>query len=399
MSLELIKDMKKEIEQLKGIEEGNKQAMDALKSEIKGFKEDSEERKRKFEVDSIGSDDVSKAKKQGSDLYLKSVILGRDVKSFGDEYNKVSSVIEKAIKPADLGNWLAEEFSNRVLEDLELEMRVEALFDKITMPKNRQQFSVPARNGNLTSYLIQPAVDAVESAYSTNKVTFETSRFKSFVSIADQADVEAVTAVLDLSRKELVRSLVRGMEDALVNGDTAYGTANDVKKAFDGVRKYGRANVVDNGGNGISAASILATRKAMGVYGMNLNDLVIIVNPQVAYNLLGLPEVITVDKYGAKATIHSGEVGRIYGMPILVSEYIANTLKDDGTDDTSGTKTVMMIVNKRYFAVADRGSVMLETDRNIVNSTNLLVAHRDVDFKKLLTNANTAVAELVNIAP
>ena len=137
----------------------------------------------------------------------------------------------------------------------------------------------------------------------------------------------------------------------------------------------------------------------MGVYGMNLNDLVIIVNPQIAYNLLGLPEVITVDKYGAKATIHSGEVGRIYGMPILVSEYIANTLKDDGTDDTAGTKTVMMIVNKRYFAVADRGSVMLETDRNIVNSTNLLVAHRDVDFKKLLTNANTAVAELVNIAP
>ena len=166
---------------------------------------------------------------------------------------------------------------------------------------------------------------------------------------------------------------------------------------FDGLRKVGNTNAADGGGVAATAAKILETRKLLGVYGVNLADLVILANVNVAYGLLALREVITVDKYGAAATIHTGELGKIYGMPIIVTEYIADDLETDGADhDTAGATTQILIVNVRYFAVADRNNITVEQDRNITSSVNLYVAFRDMDFKRLLTTGTPAAA-LTNI--
>jgi len=401
MSINAIKELKGQVKELSTkLEESEAkrtEEVEALKATVEGFETS---RKKTFSVGADADTILKSAKEEATNLHLKSVILDKPVDSF-KEYKEIAANIEKAgIVPTDLPNWLAEEFSSRLMEDLELELKVENLFDKIAMPANRQQFSIPARDGNLTSYLIAPGADAVQSAFATGKVTFSTDRFKSYVAIADQADTEAVIAVLDLAKTELVRSLSRGMEDALVNGDTAFGTANDVKKAFDGIRKDSRTTTVDAAAANISAAMILQARSKMGVYGTNLGDLVLLANPSVAYQMLGLAEVITVDKYGAQATIHTGEIGRIYGVPIVVTEYIADDLEADGTDHTtSGATTTAVLVNTRYFGVADRGTIKVENDRNIVSSSDLLVGFRDVDFKKLLNTASTVSSAIINIKP
>ena len=394
MSLDMIKELKSQVEDMKKELEVSKTEAEKIREEVK---EVSATRKRDFTAETAVSDkELSKAKKGLQDIYLQSKILGRDmkeIKGFADH----ASIIEKAVIPSDLTNWAAEEFSNTVIEALELELMVANLFKTIQMPTNRQTLSIPARTANLSAYLIAPAADAVTSQIDDGKVSFTVKKMMAASIIADEADAELVAAVTDLTRTELVRALARGQEDACINGDTAFATANSPKKMFNGLRKIGNANSVDMGGVGITVAKVNAARKAMGIHGVNTNALVLIVNPEVYFQLVGLPEFLTVDKYGSMATLMTGEVGRIFSIPVVVTSYIANTLTTTGADGT-GTTTEALLVNKDYFAWCARGGITLESDRTVINQTNTLVSSRSLDFKPIYTSGKP-IAALVNVLP
>ena len=396
MSLEVIKELQSAVKDLTADLEASKNDAEAIRGEMK---EALTERKTKLDSEVKYSDaEVAKAKKAMDSLFIQSKMLDRNMSDLKG-FKEAASVIEKAVVPADITNWAAEEFSNSVIEDLELELSVSNLFKTITMPANRQTLSIPARTGDLSAYLIAPGAEAVASAITGGKVSFTVQKLMSYTAIADEADAELVAAVTDLSRAEIVRSLSRGQEDATINGDSAFGTPNSPKKLFDGLRKIGNTNSVDMGGVGITLAKIAATRKAMGIYGINTMDLALIVNPEVYFQLVSLPEFITVDKFGPMATVHTGSVGKIFGIDVMVSSYIANDLEAAGGDYVAtGATTEALLVNKAYFGYSARAGVSLEKDRSITSQTNMLVGSRDLDFKKLYTSG-TPIATLVNILP
>ena len=397
MSLEVIKQLKGTVEELKKELEETKTEAEAIRDEMK---EALAERKATFEEKEVVSPDkVEKAKKQLKGLYVQSKILERPMDSLKG-FKDAASVIEKAVTPADLSSWAAEEFSNEVLEGLELELTVANMFKTIQMPDNRQTLSIPARTGNLSAYLIAPAASAVESAITGGKVSFTVQKLMAYSAIADEADAEIVAATTDLTIAELKRSLARGIEDSIINGDTAYAVANDPKKLYDGLRKYGNANAVDNGGGNITLDNINAARKKMGIYGIQPSELALIVNPNVYYQLFGISEFLTIDKIGSKATLVTGQVGSIFGYPVIVTEYIANNLGTDGSDnngDAGDVTSEALLVNKNYFYKCQRGGVMLEKQRQAKTGTNDLVSSLSVDFKNVAV-AGTPVAALTNIA-
>lgn len=395
MGIEVIKNLQDEIIAMKANFEAEKTENEKKLEDLqKEFASKLETRKTSFEETKVDSKAVDKAVQKGVDLHLKSILTGRDVTSFA-EYKDVAGIIEKAIVPSDVSAWLAEEFSSQMVEKLEAELMVEPIFGKITMPANRSEFSIPGRATDATAYLIAAGQDAISSAITAGKVTFRTNRFKTLVAVADQADNESIVAIIDLVKQELVTSLARASEKAIIAGDTTTADANDVRKAFDGILKMavGAGNTVDGTG-AISAANILAARKKLGVYGLNLSDVAIIAPVKIAYDMLGIDEVTTVDKYGANATILTGEIGKIYGMPIIASAYVPETLTAAGVE--GGALTTALVINKRFFAVADRGTVGIEQDRNITASTNIFVGYRDMDFKKLSLVATPVVA-IVNL--
>jgi HK97 family phage major capsid protein len=367
----------------------------------KSFAEKLEERKTEFgEEAQFSAKDLDKLKRKGADLYLNSMLMGKPVTEMAG-YKDIAADVEKAIVPADVPAWLAEEFSSQILEELELELelKIENLFAKVNMPDNRNQFSIPAIVGDVKAYLIAPGEDAIESAIASAKVTFETTRIKTLVGVADQADHESVVMMTDIVRARLVKALAKASEDAIINGDTSIADNNDVRKAFDGLLKLAIAagNTVDGGGNAPTAATIAATRQVLGVYGINVADLVIVASFSTAFKLLELDEVITVDKYGPAATIITGELGKIWGIPIVVSEYVRTDLDAGGQNPGTGDKTALLVVNKGYFAVADRGNITVEVERRAVSSVNMYVGFRDYDFK-MLSVGFTPVAALVNLA-
>ena len=402
MALEVIKNLEAEISALKEeLKEakGSVEELKALSDKIAEL-----ERKKEFYDAKPSEKELAKAEKKAADLVMKSILLEKDVTAF-PEYKEVAGIVEKALKPADINAWLDERFSNEIVELMELELKVEKLFQSFTVPEGVESVSVPQKTGKTTAYLIAPDTDAIESTITAGKVTFKPVKLKTLVQVADETRNEAVVnAILQVVREDIAYSLAKGTEKAIVNGDTtgalnANPGANDVTMAFDGLRKYGDVHKVDNGGSDLTLANIRAARKAMGVYGVDPSELVLLVNPAVFYQLLNLSELQTIDKIGNDAVIKTGTVAMIDGIDIVLTEAIPTNLNASGVVDntTPGTLTAAVLVNKRAFRVAKRQAVEAERDRNIARDVDVLVGRVYRDFKKVVIEDNPVVS-IVNIA-
>jgi hypothetical protein len=98
---------------------------------------------------------------------------------------------------------------------------------------------------------------------------------------------------------------------------------------------------------------------------MDPNDLVYISMPEITHDLGKMDEVITVDKYGAAATVLTGEVAKIGRNPVVSSIAMALTMADGKSSTTAGNNTLgqLMICNKNGAVVGWRRRVKLETER------------------------------------
>ena len=72
---------------------------------------------------------------------------------------------------------------------------------------------------------------------------------------------------------------------------------------------------------------------------------------------------MTVDKYGPAAVILTGEVGRYYGSPVIISEKTRQTLNATGYYDGSTVdNTELTVVNRSAFIIGNRGNWRLTVD-------------------------------------
>jgi hypothetical protein len=121
----------------------------------------------------------------------------------------------------------------------------------------------------------------------------------------------------------------------------------------------------------VSVAEILTARKNMGQWGMNPADLVVFLSQAAYYGLLDDANVITVDKYGDNATIKSGELGKLWGMSLVVSDAFEAT----GTGKAQG-----IIVNPNNYLVGNYRNMTVETATDVVAQQKAMVATRRFGF-------------------
>jgi len=403
MSIEVIKNMKAEIEALKKDLDSAKSTAEIVKAIEARIDEIEAQRKKTFDVASADEATVKKVAKKAADLALKAKLLGRDYKAF-TEFKEVAPIIEKAITPSSIENWIDEQFSKQIIDLMEYDLEIEKLFGSVVVPEGVGRLSFPQKTGRSKAYLIQPAQDAVESAITGGKVTFDPVKLKTLVIVSEEARNEAIVgALLDVVKQDMAYSLAMGIEDALINGDKSGDinnnpAATDVKNAFDALRKYGLANTVDNGGGSITIANIRKAVKQMGIYGVRPTECVIIVNPRVYSQIKDIPEIQTIDKIGNSAVLKTGIVDMIDGMKIIVSDFIPNNLNAEGKVDgeATSTKTAALVVNTKAFKVGKRNVVEFERDKSIINDTLIFTSRTYRDFKKIAVE-DTAIAEIVNI--
>lgn len=99
-------------------------------------------------------------------------------------------------------------------------------------------------------------------------------------------------------------------------------------------------------------------------------DLAFIVGVSGMHPLLADTTLLTVDKMGPNATILNGQVGTVYGVPVIASEYAREDLNTSGVYDTiTTTKTYNLCVSRRECAIGQRMALDVEVGDSIYRET------------------------------
>lgn len=422
--------------------------LDEIKKQLEHFQDQPAPRKSAYEVadikraimDPFGGEELKKSKSYKT--YYKVVTMDKDDPGYNDEvkafqilnddllilnhmvrnrgndgkrfrwekFDKMKSFygygseLRKAMDTATSGegaDWIPTNFSAELIRVLHLAQKVAALHPTFRMPTDT--FRWPLQTSNLVAYLVSEATSDSNalikaSTPGTSRRTFDAVKLGARVLSSTELDEDSATPLLPFLKDEIVQCIIRGIENAIINGDNAathmdsdVTTTDDQKKAWEGYRKLCLdAAKVDCGT--FSQTTARTIREKMGKYGINPFDLAWVPGIKVYIKMLAFDDVRTVDKYGSKATVLQGELGKFDGIPIVVSEHVKEDLNASGLyDGTTTTKTILPLIHVGSFLLGDRRIITVKSDEKIETDQFVIVTTWRGDFKARYNPATEAI--------
>ena len=333
-------------------------------------------------------------------LVILSKILGAKPQDLR-YYNIYKQTISKALTTTGSGlgaEFVPQELSPKIDALIRDYATVASIFQEIKMPTN--PYLIPVFFDELMGYYRSESVTAAPTDVSdgktlTDAVTLTAKTLFAWVPLSYELSEDILEPALPLIKEAVARAIARALEEAIVNGDTAStpidsdltGTS-DPRKAFDGLRKYALsanlATSIDLDLNG--AIELRKLRALLGRFGKDTDDLVLIVSPVGYLHLLNTNEVVTVERFGNEATIKTGQLPRIDGIPVVVSDRVREDLNENGKyNGTTKDYTTFILVKKSRFIIGTRGNVSVETDNDILYRRHDIVASMRKAFAPLPT--------------
>ena len=323
--------------------------------------------------------------------------VARGHKLFRDRWQSVCRAMD-VDTAAEGGNWVPTGIGADLHQKVRAAGKVSALFTRIDLPTNPWKW--PIEGADATAYRVaEPTSDTATkvtvSTPGTGAATFDAEIFGGRVLFSKSLEADSALAILPYVQRKLVQAFVDAEERAILDGDTD-GThqdsdtnsagATDAAWAWDGLRKRALANSSASGGSALTVALLAARRADMDYYGLNPAEMAFIVPISSYYALVTDTNVITVDKFGPQATILNGQLGSLYGVPIIVSEHVRTNLNASGIHDAiTTTKTYALAVNRNEWVMGQRTPLALETDDSLYRETyqRVVVGFMRQDFQNV----------------
>lgn len=355
------------------------------------------------------ADDIRLVQQVNDELLLTGILCRRPVTELKRYRQFMDSPLRKAMSSTGStagDEWVPTLTSSQLVDKFRLQLRVAALFDQIDMPSN--PFEVPAVTADATAYVAGENTAPTETAITTGKYTLNAKRMSVWIGFSDELNEDSAVAVLPSINKALAQALANGCETAIINGDNvgahmdsdvaALG-ASDVRKNFNGLRNIASTAGCTQALTTFSTANLRLLRGAMGAYGTNQGQLAFVTGTSGYMSLLGLTEVITVDKYGQWATVLTGELAKLDGAPVVVSEFIRQDLNASGVyDGVTTNNTVLLLVNREQFSIGVRKGVTVEPFYDNTTGTHKLVGRYRWDIQPVRGTSAKAVGLGYDIA-
>lgn len=308
-------------------------------------------------------------------------------------------------------------FSSRLIEDVRLTLRVAALHERFVMPTNPYTF--PVEGSDIAAYRVAentgdndagtPSTWVPAATPGSDNLTFSAKKIGVRVVTSNEFVEDSIVAALPYMRSRIVIALGEAQENIIINGDTrtdgsgvdglTAGQATDQRTTWNGYRYFcSTVAGLTADAAGLTLADIRAVRTKMKKYGVNNSQLALVTGINAFNQMLSLDQVVTIDKIGSRATILSGQLGAIDGIPIIISEFVRENYGAGLTG--SGSTTALFLVRRDLFWFGDRRDVQIKSREVIETDQNVLVALQRLDFKPILTpGANVqTVAAGCNIA-
>jgi HK97 family phage major capsid protein len=296
--------------------------------------------------------------------------------------------------------FIPDQFISDLYQTFQLPKRLRSLLTRVQADRNT--LLIPRLNRGGRPYIKgEITVDSPLSQYttstpSTGQSTISIKGLASSYVLDDAAVEDSALAVLPIFSQQIAQDLEDAFEDCMINGDTAathqddianwnirsrWGTAGlggsaDHRRTFLGMR----AAAFDQTSTGAitapakaTAADILSGMAKLGELGSS--NLVMVVSPEfMVKHLMQLDEVITIDKFGPNASILAGQIGSIFGMPIVMSRFMGADLHTNGLYTGANSTTGYLLFNAASWYLYERRGIVVEQDKDISAGAIRLVA-------------------------
>ena len=220
-------------------------------------------------------------------------------------------------------------------------------------------------------------VDLAERTLSTKKLISQSY-------LGNETEEEAIIPILPLIRESVIRSHARAVENMILAGNHADGAFGTGGAAPDGIITLAAADsdktqsATAFASEKLTAAQLLAARKNMGKYGIRPDQVVYIVSVAEYHNLIADAAYADASQVEGLATKLTGEVGRVYGSPVIVSDEFAAA---------AVSKYYAVAVNTRNFVIPRLRGVTVESDYEVANQRRVLVASQRLGFVDIINGA------------
>ena len=287
--------------------------------------------------------------------------------------------------------WVPTGMAAEIWADAFLASRVVSNLNPFTMPTD--PFDVPGwAEVTFRKATAGEASDAQNPE--THKSTLTSTEHIAEINWSYSLDEDSIVAVMPQTRAELARGAAEYMDSFALNADSTSAATGNINlndatpptdsyylsDGQDGIRHY---YLVDATGQSTDITSTLEDAEwlagvaRLGKYGAaGRPDLVAFTNVKTyLLSILGLTNVRTVDKYGGMATIVSGELASMDGIPIVVATGMP-LAGDDGfvvATAASNDEGQIAIVHRPSWRVGFKRNLMIEMDKDIRRRTYIMV--------------------------
>lgn len=312
----------------------------------------------------------------------------------------------KAYTTGGNADWINTITASSYLSEFELERKVVGLFRDV--PMQSDPYNHPTQDGTTEARIIAENSTMTDATFATGQLTFTSTKMGQFAIVPEEMNEDSAPSILPVIRDDVVQAQERACEQAVVNGnaaDTVAIPADSARNAWDGLRKLGTDNSANGGTYDFSGtldeAGIKAMKKQGGKFTVNPMALAWIASPSAYHQLTGLEIFSTAEKFGNSLfTNMTGVLGVALGIPVIISEYVPETMDAAGVDDGVGAFTGLLLVNRQRFYIGTRRPIRVRVIADLPqNDRWLMSSYCRKDFQARVQGVNeTSVINGFNIS-
>ena len=267
--------------------------------------------------------------------------------------------------------------------DVNLRTLVAGLIPTFYMPS--QPFDIPTQLGEVNFFPGAENVAGASSAPGTGKVSLSSHELVAQVPFSFSLEEDNVLpSLLGEIRSSLVRNTAEVLDDIILNADTTQ--TNNINADGASVRKdtAGKAHwllgynglihlplventaMANNHNAVVSADMFNEIRAKMGRYGVRPSELAWVMDVNTYIRAQSIETFRTMDKLGPNATLLSGMLGAVEGIPVIVSEHMRLADADGKVTDAGNTADTgrLLLLNRMQWAQGFRRQLRVDVDRD-----------------------------------
>ena len=297
------------------------------------------------------------------------------------------------------GDWIPDQFSTQLYQTFQVPRGLRALLPTVQMQRETLLIPKLARGGRpyIKGVVTDDLASYKASTIATEQKTIRAKALASLMNIDDSAGEDSAFAIIPALTKQIAQDLEDAFEDCMINGDTAathgdtglsswnirdrwgssgLGGADDHRRLFLGFRQasFDKSTGLDCNNTKLNFAKFMEGVGMMGE--LAASNKICVVSPEaLVANFLQMDEVITLDKFGSQATVLTGQLASLAGIPIVMSRFMSADLNGAGIyDNATKTQTGFVIFNVDSWKQFVRRQISVESNKKIESGALQIVA-------------------------